>query len=415
MYIQVFKNNRNVIYYLLGAGISGMGNHLSRLGFLFLTYEITQSGLYTTWIALAEVLPHLVFGLIGGVFADWADRKRLIIRLELLRIILTLSLVVSHHFGFLEFWQLLSVSFFQQVLGSFYMPGHRALLPLITKEEERTAVNSLLDSTTRGMAVLGPAFGAGLMRVFDTIHFFTLDAISHIISAALIYALRLPDANQKRDPEPRKKIRAIFASILEFFHWSKGQRRIRILFMTTTIIVFLNTWVWQVGLLLQWLQSDPKGEAKYSLLLGWYGAGVIAVNLLIPLIVKELTMKTYLLGSLIWGAGIFMLGFVRTLPMYVIAVFTVAIGYPIAGLARVFLLQKYIPADKLGRGFSFNAFLLYLSNTLSFGVFGAASSFVSTRILFVFCGSMMLAGSTVYFLAISRKRRGVIPYRRLKS
>ncbi|MEN2466169.1 MFS transporter [Ornithinibacillus sp. JPR2-1] len=141
----------------------------------------------------------------------------------------------------------------------------------------------------------------------------------------------------------------------------------------------------------------------------------MAVNLLIPLIWKKLSLKIYLFGSLIWGIGILLLGFAYTMPIYLIGILVAAIGLPISGLSRVYLLQKYLPIEKLGRGFSFNAFLLYVSNAVSLGVFGFISSFLSTRILFIICGIMMVICSVVYLLIISRKAPGVIPYNRLNN
>jgi len=128
-----------------------------------------------------------------------------------------------------------------------------------------------------------------------------------------------------------------------------------------------------------------------------------------------MNIKIYLTGSLIWGFGIFTLGFATNTPLYFIGVLVAAIGSPLSGLARVYLLQRYLPISKLGRGFSFNAFLLYLCNAISLGIFGFISTFVSTHILYIVCGLMMVVSSSVYLLVIFRKSPGVMPYKRLKS
>ncbi|WP_375200480.1 MFS transporter [Bacillus sp. RS11] len=415
MYLKVIKSNRNVLLYLLGAGTSSLGNVISGLAFLFLAYQMTESNIYTTGVAISQVVPYLLFGLIGGVIADWLDKKRILLIIDLLRVPLTLSLVLFHQFELLNYWHLIVVSFLIQCLGCFFNPAHRAILPIITKEEERSSVNSLLDTVTRGITVLGPIVSIGLMNTINVIHFFTFDALTYLISAILIYKIQFTEKNITSESSNQRKISDIFISIRDFSIWVKKQTTIRTLFIVTVIIVFFNTWVWQVGLLLQLKETTPNGEELYSLLLGWYGAAVIAVNLLIPLIWKKLSVKIYLFGSLIWGIGILLLGFAYTIPLYFIGILVAAIGLPISGLSRVYLLQKYLPKEKLGRGFSFNAFLLYLSNAISLGVFGFISSFMSTRILFIICGIMMVICSVVYLLTISRKVPGVIPYSRLNN
>lgn len=412
MYLNVLKNNKNVLFYLLGAGASNLGNVITGLAFLFLAYEMTESTLHTTGVAISQVLPYLLFGLVGGVIADSVDKKKLLIKIDLISVPLILSLVALHQFELLNYWHLIIVSFIIQCLGCFFNPAHRAILPVITKEEERTTVNSLLDTVTRGVTVLGPIASVGLMNTIGIIHFFTLDAFTYLISAILIYKIRL----QEKDSEiSRIKTTDIISSIRDFAVWAYRQVTIRTLFIVTVIIVFFNTWVWQVGLLLQLMETRPNGEELYSILLGWYGAAVIAINLLVPIMWKKLNMKIYLIGSLIWGLGIFILGLATNTPLYFIGVLVTAIGLPISGLARVYLLQQYLPTNKLGRGFSFNAFLLYLSNAISLGIFGFISSFVSTHILFLICGLMMIVSSGVYLLTILRNKPGVMPYKRLNS
>lgn len=415
MYLKVLKNNRNVLFYLLGAGTSSFGNVISGLAFLFIAYQMTESSLHTTGVAISQVVPYLLFGLIGGAIADWVDKKRILIIIDLIRVPLILSLVLFHQLELLNYWYLIVVSFLIQCLGCFFNPAHRAILPIITKEEERSSVNSLLDTVTRGITVLGPIVSIGLMNTVNVIHFFTFDALTYLISAILIYKIQFKEKSLVSEGSNQRKIRYIFTSIKDFSIWVKKQTTIRTLFIVTVIIVFFNTWVWQVGLLLQLVETTPNGEELYSLLLGWYGAAVIAVNLLIPLIWKKLSVKIYLLGSLIWGIGILLLGFANTIPLYFLGILVAAIGLPISGLSRVYLLQKYLPTDKLGKGFSFNAFLLYVSNAVSLGVFGFISSFLSTRILFIICGIMMIICSVAYLLIISRKALGVIPYNRLNN
>jgi DHA3 family macrolide efflux protein-like MFS transporter len=406
MYLQVLKN-RNILYYLIGAGVSNLGNVIAGLAFLFLAYELTQSSIYTTGVVISQVAPYLLFGLIGGVIADWVNKKSLLIWIEIIRVPIILSLVLFYQFELLNYWHLVVTSFIIQSLGCFFNPAHRAILPVITKHEERTTANSLLDTATRGVQVLGPIVSVGLMNTIGVIHFFTFDAMTYLLSAFFIYKMHF---YEEREPKKvQKKISYIFYPIKEFVIWMKNEFTIRTLFILTSIMVFFNTWAWQVGLLLQLMETIPNGEGWYSILLGWYGATVIFINLMVPFLWKKFSLKIYLFGSIVWGAGIFLLGFAYHLPIYFIGVFIAAIGLPITGLSRVYLLQHFVPSDKLGRGFSFNAVLLYLSNIVSLGLFGFISSFISTYLLFMFCGSMMILGAVIYFLTLVRKEPGVTP------
>ncbi|WP_347551944.1 MFS transporter [Pseudalkalibacillus hwajinpoensis] len=140
MYWKVLRN-KTILYYLLGGGISKLGDVLSGMAFLFLAYDLTGSTMLTTGMAIAETVPYLLFGLIGGVIADWSPKKKLLIWLDFIRIPLVGSIVVFYYVDSLGYVHLLIVSFLIQTIGCFFNPAHRAVLPLITKEQERNVVN----------------------------------------------------------------------------------------------------------------------------------------------------------------------------------------------------------------------------------------------------------------------------------
>ena len=400
MYRNVLKN-KSVLYYLAGAGVSQLGNVLAGLAFLFISYELTQSASLTTVIAISQAVPYLLFGLIGGAVADRINKKRLLLWIDLIRVPIILSLVVIHQAEVLAFWHLLVVSFVIQSLGCFYNPAYRAVLPLLTPVDDRTTVNSLLDIVTRGVQVLGPVFSIGLLSSGNTIHLYSIDALTYVLSAFFILQLHWVEPFNEDDVSVEKN-QGIFRSISEFFKWVKGEVTIKTLFMATFLMVFFNTWVWQVGLLLLLLKNYPsQGEEFYSLLLGWYGAGVIIVNVVVPFLWRKLTFAIYLSGSIIWGVGIIVLGFATNLPFYFLGVLIAAVGLPITSLARVYLIQTLVPGHKLGRAFSFNAVILYGSNVISLMLFGALAAFIEISSLFIFCGSMMVFCSVFYLIRIA--------------
>ncbi|MGJ9460708.1 MFS transporter [Oceanobacillus sp. CF4.6] len=111
---------------------------------------------------------------------DRVNKKRLLLRLDLIRVPIILLLVLIFQLESLAFLHLLFVSFIIQSLGCFYNPAYRAVLPLITPSHDRTTVNSLLDIVTRGVQVLGPVFSIGLLSSGNTIHLYSIDAIIYV-------------------------------------------------------------------------------------------------------------------------------------------------------------------------------------------------------------------------------------------
>ncbi|WP_371410164.1 MFS transporter [Bacillus pseudomycoides] len=170
-------------------------------------------------------------------------------------------------------------------------------------------------------------------------------------------------------------MKEVILSLREFWIWMKSNKQITFLFLLTFTMVFMNTWVWKVGLLVSLGEFTKDSKEVYSVIQGFFGCIVIITNMIIPFIWKELDLAIYTIASIIWGIGIFLLGFTFNIPFYFVGVFIVGIGLPLAGLTRVYILQKLVPKDMLGRGFSFNAVLLYLADTASLLIFGILSIF----------------------------------------
>ncbi|MGG3524447.1 hypothetical protein COM13_10240 [Bacillus pseudomycoides] len=118
MYKTILKN-KNVMYYLLGGGVSSLGDILTGLAFVFLAYDLTGSELYTTGMVIATTVPYLLFGLVGGVIADWVQKKKLLIIIDIIRIPFILSLVFCYYFDVLTYTYMIIISFFIQCCGCF--------------------------------------------------------------------------------------------------------------------------------------------------------------------------------------------------------------------------------------------------------------------------------------------------------
>lgn len=404
---KLLQTNSSFLCYLAAGGISRLGDVVSGLGFLFLALDLTQSVSRTTGVVIAETLPYLFFGLAGGVIADWFPKKRLLIAIDLLRAPIICSIYLLYIANQLAYWHLVAAGFLIQSLGCFFAPAHRAVLPLLTREEERVSANSLVDSVSRGIQVASPFVTLPLLQYSGPASFFLFDAATYLISAGLLALIRL----QEVPALEKRSVTRLFLAIWSFMQWVRMEKRLLSLFSLSFLVVFCSTWVWEVGLLLWVSATVSAGSAWYSLLLGVFGGVVIASNLVIPFVWKKLSLSTYLLGALIWGGGILFLGSVEQPPLLFVGAAIVGVGMPLAGLSRVYLLQQLVPEEMMGRGFSFNAMLLYLANVISLGVFAFLSTLIPLPKLFLASGTLIVAAGASYLYRL-RKAPGVIPYTR---
>ena len=66
--------NRNVTVLWLAQLITAMGDAIYQLALIWLILDMTGSSIITGMVAMGAYLPAMLFGLLGGVFADKYNR-----------------------------------------------------------------------------------------------------------------------------------------------------------------------------------------------------------------------------------------------------------------------------------------------------------------------------------------------------
>lgn len=63
----------------VGNGLSALGGQLAVVAVLYQVWELTGSPVAVGAVGLAQAVPMVVFGLVGGSLADAVDRRRLVL------------------------------------------------------------------------------------------------------------------------------------------------------------------------------------------------------------------------------------------------------------------------------------------------------------------------------------------------
>src|SRR4029079_18153958 len=129
----------------------------------------------------------VIVGLLGGVVADRVERRRLMIGADVLRAA-ALGLVLSTTLNGVRptVLALAATMFLIRIGDSFFEPASGAMLPDIVPQAALQRANSVFHAT--GEAISGFAMGlAGLLLIVVPLgQFFTIDAVSFLLSALLL-------------------------------------------------------------------------------------------------------------------------------------------------------------------------------------------------------------------------------------
>ena len=94
-----------------------------RFGQFWLMYELTGSALSLGYVGLAQALPGIVFNLLGGVFADKVDQRRLIMATQSLTASLIFVLATITLMDLVQIWHVVAIAFLAAGVNAFDEPA----------------------------------------------------------------------------------------------------------------------------------------------------------------------------------------------------------------------------------------------------------------------------------------------------
>ena len=129
-------------------------------------------------IMIAFTIPAVLFGSLAGVYVDRWKKKPVLVVSNLLRGILVLTLppllLLSQGQNILTavplgFGLMLGITFMVSAFTQFFAPAEQAVIPLIVKDRDLLAANSLYTTTMMALLIIGFAIGEPLLSIADNL------------------------------------------------------------------------------------------------------------------------------------------------------------------------------------------------------------------------------------------------------
>jgi MFS family permease len=143
-------------------------------------------------ITAAGQLPWLVFGLPAGVVVARLPLRETQVAMDLIRGFAMASIPVVAWAGALTVAQLAAVAALVGVAAVIFDVGNSTLIPAIVPVAELTRRNSLNSASDAATALAGPGLGGTLVQLLGAATCMLTDAVSYLVSAALMYSLPRP-------------------------------------------------------------------------------------------------------------------------------------------------------------------------------------------------------------------------------
>jgi MFS family permease len=375
--------------------LSAMGDYFYQIAVIWLAIKVAGSG--AGLVAATGAIATLLFSLLGGVYADRWNRRNTMIAVDILRALIVAILPILMMFGILQLWHLIVVGIVVDGAGALFDPALQASLPALAGDAQTLqAANGLMDVTRRLARALGPSLVGVLIVWIPLLHFFTLDAISFLISASAVFSLGRHFAWKPIHKEQiARGIKGIVTEINGAIRLVWAHRPLAWALVLLGIVTLAWSTAFTIGVPLLAAGVLGGNISAYGLIVGAYGVGNVLSNLVIGSLVIRRKVLMLFSGKIVVGAGFLLLAFAPHLSIALLGSAFAAIGGPMGDIVLVTMIQTALPSEQIGKVYSL--LVLIESAGVSLGLLVAVPlfKFLSIPIGIALCALVIIASGAV--------------------
>lgn len=195
-----------------GTTLSSVGSSLTAFAVILQVYDLTRSPLAVGALGVAQMVPTLAVGLLGGSVADATDRRKLVLVTSGCLAAVSAALAAQAFAGLRLAWLLYVLVAVESALGAINFPARSTFLPGLLPASQLPAGLALNRLSFQIVLTAGPAL-AGLIAAAPHLGLgacYLIDAVS--FAAALYGVARLP-ATPPQASDTRPGLRAVAEGI----------------------------------------------------------------------------------------------------------------------------------------------------------------------------------------------------------
>lgn len=345
--------------FLLGNGVSLIGNSLLLVAIPWFVIETTGSAGRTGLVGMATALPVFASGVLGGPLIDRLGGRRMSVISDIISGVSLALIPLLYATVGLAFWQLLLLVFIGAALDIPGLTARRTLLPELAEGAaiRPEAMNSAFE-TMQGMSlIIGSAVAALLIGLIGTVNLLWITGGAFALSALLI-GLFSPSGKHDVDPESAPASSGFLGEIMLGLRFLQTDVLLLSLAIGLTFMNFLQQPFWAVVLPVQ-IEEQFEDASRFGWMLMVFGIGDLIGGALYGMfghLVREHRRLLYLCGIASFTVLLWILAAEIPYGVMVATSFLVGlIGGPINPLLVTVRFER-IPKELRGRVFgSFSA------------------------------------------------------------
>jgi MFS family permease len=386
--------NRNFKLFFIGQSISNVGNWLTNVALLLLTYHLTGSGFAVGVMAACQTGPILFLSAWTGAIADRSDKRRMLLWTQSLEMSESVGLAVLAFMPHPPIAGLYVLAICGGILLSFDNPLRRSFVSEMVPPEDipnAVVLYSLIVNTAR---MIGPALAGLLVVTLGYGWGFSIDAATYLAVLMCIVMMR-PVELYRRPPKPRAK-----GEIREGLRYVASMPVLWITFVMLIAIGIL-AYNFNVSLELYVTLGLHNSATFYTVLLSVYSLGAVASALVVAN--KALVrMRHIVRGAAAMGMAMLLLAVAPAFGFAVPAVFLVGAASIVYLTASTAIIQVEGKKEMHGRVIALQTVVIGGSGLLGGPLSGWLADVAGGRVPIVLGGVVCLAAATFGYFATRR-------------
>ena len=369
-------SNKPFKLYFFSNTIALLGLWIQKIGVGWLTWEITESTFWTSFVTLALMAPAGIIGPVFAVFAEnWNMRKASII----LKILMFLVGGIIWFLQYLDMHSLFTLAFLsilQGLLSACYHPVRLVFVSIVVPRNLLSSAVGLNSASFNGSRVVGPAFAGVTITLYNLETTFFIAMLTYIpLIPVLIY---MPLRERIKSSNTQKQF---FKSLLE-----GGKVALQSPIISKGLfVVFISAFFVRGMLEIQPTIAGEilnKGSVGLSLITATAGLGALLASIWIGFRANiDIKIETKLVSMLTLGLVVsFILGFISDMYLMAFAFTIVGFTTTAVGIGTQTLIQLEVDEIYRARVLTWWSSVSFGSLTIGGILLGFAGEFIPLNV-----------------------------------
>ena len=341
MFIDItpLKVSRDYRLLFIGQFISAFGTAISFVVLPVQVYALTQSTFMVGLIGAVEFVFILLLAFVGGAYADFIDKRKMLRLTEIGQTLVTTILVGNALLPRPRVWILFVCAALHAGLSALQRPSFEAMMQKIVPPELMASVGALNSIRWNMTTILGPSLAGIILAAFGASVAYSIDLVTFVASLTAVFMI------QSAPPAAQIENRPSLKSVVEGIHYAWRRKEI------------LGTYLIDMNAMFFGMPS-----ALFPAIAAQFGAGTVgffyaapSVGALFATLTSGWTKKINRHGlfvsiaAALWGVSIIFFGFATNLYAALFFLALAGAADMVSALFRFVIWNQTIPTYLRGR------------------------------------------------------------------